>query len=102
MWWASLVHKVRQAAQEHSFAQKWFSLQLTVSKGIHGDHPPVGVEFGTIVGDPTNPRILVNRILMHDKWHRTDNDFDYDNDIALLYLKDSALVTPAEYDIEYI
>ena len=66
-------------------------------KSIYGDHPPVAVELGAVIGARNNPRILVSSFIFKEGWSLGENNFNYDHDIALLFLQSEANVTPISY-----
>ena len=63
----------------------------------YGLHPPVLVEVGATVGAPNNARLSVNSYLIREGWEMRTGGFDYNFDIALLFLDRDAPVSSATY-----
>ena len=62
-----------------------------------GLNVPAAVEVGSLVGRAGNQQIPVSSYLIRDGWQMRTGGFDYNFDIALLYLAAPASVTPVAY-----
>jgi secreted trypsin-like serine protease len=63
----------------------------------YGVHPPSTIEIGSVVGANGNARILVSFYLIREGWQMRTGGFDYNFDIALLYLDRDAPVRGTGY-----
>jgi len=62
-----------------------------------GLNVPAAIELGSLVGRAGNQQIPVSGYLIRDGWQMRTGGFDYNFDIALLYLAAPASVTPVAY-----